>query len=154
MNEFGCIAVFTIFRKIQRMNSLQIRLLSLVCFAAFCATITYWVVTLSSHPASVPAAAARQPVSVDQAATLFGGQLTRTVNQDIRLFGILALRQGAAAIISVGGEPPHTVSLGGAVMQGTRLSEVRARSIIIDHNGVHSEVTLPNPAPGPTIYVR
>jgi general secretion pathway protein C len=136
------------------MTSLQIRLLSLVCFAAFCATVTYWVVTLSSHAAPVPAAAARQPISVDQAATLFGGQLTRTVNQDIHLYGILALRDGAAAIISVGGEPPHTVSLGNAVMEGTKLSEVRARSIIIDRHGVHSEVFLPNAAPGPTIYVR
>jgi general secretion pathway protein C len=138
-----------------RMTSLQVRLISLLCFAAFCATATYWVVTLTSHRgATVPAAAARPPVSVEQAATLFGGQLTRTVNQDVHLYGILALRDGAAAIISVGGEPPHTVSLGNAVMEGAKLSEVRARSIIIDRNGSHSEVFLPAAAPGPTIYVR
>ena len=138
-----------------RMTALQVRLISLLCFAVFCATATYWVVTLTSHRSpTVPAAAARAPVSVDQAATLFGGQLTRTVNQDVRLYGILALHDGAAAIVSVGGEPPHTVSLGNAIMEGAKLSEVRARSIIIDRNGSHSEVFLPANAPGPTIYVR
>jgi general secretion pathway protein C len=138
-----------------RMTALQVRLLSFVCFAVFCATATYWFVTLTSHRGdTVPAAAARAPVSVEQAATLFGGQLTRTVNQDVRLYGILALREGAAAIISVGGEPPHAVSLGSSIMEGAKLSEVRARSIIIDRNGSHSEVFLPANAPGPTIYVR
>jgi general secretion pathway protein C len=137
------------------MNALQIRLISLAVFAVFCATLTYWVVTLTSHSgAPVPAAAVRAPVSTDQAAALFGGQLTRTANQDIHLFGILALSHGAAAIISTGGEPPHAVSLGSMIMQGARLAEVRARSIIIDRNGSHFEVFLPANPPGPTIYVR
>ncbi len=137
-----------------RMNTFQTRLLSLALFAVFCATLTYWTITLTSHSAAPPAAAARAPVSVEQAATLFGGQLTRTVNQDVRLFGILSLREGAAAIVSVGGEPPHAVSLGSAILEGAKLSEVRARSIVIDRNGAHSEVFLPANAPGPTIYVR
>jgi general secretion pathway protein C len=138
-----------------RMNAIQIRLLSLALFAVFCATLTYWVITLTAMSgAPSPAAAAHAQVSTDQAATLFGGQLTRNVNQDVHLFGILALREGAAAIVSVGGEPPHAVSLGSTLMQGTKLSEVRARSIIIDRNGAHSEVFLPANAAGPTIYVR
>jgi general secretion pathway protein C len=137
-----------------RMNALQIRLISLALFAVFCATLTYWIVTLTSHAPPVPAAAVRAPVSTEQAATLFGGQLTRTANQDIHLSGILALGEGAAAIVSTGGEPPHAVSLGATIMQGAKLAEVRARSIIIDRNGVRSEVFLPANAPGPTIYVR
>jgi general secretion pathway protein C len=137
-----------------RMNALQVRLLSLALFAVFCATLTYWIVTLTAHRPGPAAAAARAPVSVEQAETLFGGQLTRSANQDVHLFGILALREGAAAIISTGGEPPHAVSLGSAIMQGAKLFEVRPRSIIIDRNGAHSEVFLPPNAPGPTIYVR
>ena len=137
------------------MNAIQIRFLSLALFAVFCATLTYWVITLTTMSgAPLPAAAARPQPSTEQAATLFGGQLQRNVNQDIHLFGILALSEGAAAIVSVGGEPPHAVSLGSALMQGTKLSEVRARSIIIDRNGAHSEVFLPANAAGPTIYVR
>jgi general secretion pathway protein C len=138
-----------------RMNAIQIRLLSLALFAVFCATLTYWIVTLTAlRGGPLPAAAVHAPVSIDQAATLFGGQLQRNANQDVRLFGILALREGAAAIVSVGGEPPRAVSLGSTLMQGTKLSEVRARSIIIDRNGARSEVFLPANAGGPTIYVR
>ena len=138
-----------------RMNAIQIRLLSLALFAVFCATLTYWIVTLTAlRGEPSPAAAVRAPVSVEQAATLFGGQLQRTANQDVRLFGILSLQEGGAAIISAGGEPPRAVSLGSAIMQGAKLSEVRPRSIIIDRNGVHSEVFLPANPPGPTIYVR
>jgi general secretion pathway protein C len=138
-----------------RMNAIQIRLLSLALFAVFCATLTYWVITLiTMSGAPLPAAAARAPVSTEQAATLFGGQLTRNVNQDIHLFGILALTEGSAAIVSVGGEPPHAVSLGSTLMQGTKLSEVRPRSIVIDRNGAHSEIFLPANTGGPTIYVR
>jgi general secretion pathway protein C len=138
-----------------RMNAIQIRLLSLALFALFCATLAYWIITLTSMSgAPLPAAAVRAPVSVEQAATLFGGQLQRNANQDVHLFGILALQEGAAAIISTGGEPPRAVALGSTFMQGAKLSEVRARSIIIDRNGVRSEIFLPANAAGPTIYVR
>ncbi|MGF6596384.1 general secretion pathway protein C [Paraburkholderia sp. GAS448] len=138
----------------KRMNALQVRLLSLALFAVFCATLTYWIVTLTAHRPGPAAAAARAPVSVEQAETLFGGQLTRSANQDVHLFGILSLREGAAAIISTGGEPPRAITLGSTIMQGAKLYEVRPRSIIIDRNGAHSEVFLPANAPGPTIYVR
>src|SRR5579859_5824159 len=115
------------------MNTIQIRLLSLALFAVFCATLTYWIATLTSLSGGpLPAAAARAPVSVEQAATPFGGHLQRSVNQEVRLFGILALREGAAAIVGTGGEPPHAVSLGSTITQGAKLYEVRPRSIIID----------------------
>ncbi|MEM5327251.1 hypothetical protein VSR34_11680 [Paraburkholderia sp. JHI2823] len=137
------------------MSPLQIRLLSLAAFAVFCATATWWAVTLATNRAApVQAAAARAPVSVDQAGTLFGGKLERNPVQDVHLFGILALAQGAAAIVSVGGEPPKAISLGGPIDQNSKLFEVRARSIVIDRHGVHSEIFLPPNAAGPTIYVR
>jgi len=72
----------------------------------------------------------------------------------VHLFGILALQGGAAAIVSYGGEAAKAVSLGGPLTQGVKLSEVRARSIIIDRNGVKSEIFLPPNPPGPTIWVR
>jgi general secretion pathway protein C len=138
-----------------RMNTLQVRLLSLVMFAVFCATLTYWIVVLSARPPAPPRAAAVAPsVSVADAATLFGGKLTRDVNRSIKLIGILALSKGAAAIVSVGDEPPRAIALGGKLGEG-KLAEVRARSIVIDQNGARSEVFLPsNPIGGPTIYVR
>ncbi len=137
------------------MNALQTRLLTLAARALFCVTVTYWVVTLTSRQtAPLPAAATRTP-STEQAATIFGGQLERQANQDVHLFGILALQGGAAAIVSYGGEPAKAVSLGSPLAQGVKLSEVRARSIIIERNsGVKSEIFLPQVPTGPTIYVR
>jgi len=138
-----------------RMNPLQIRLLSLAAFAAFCATAAWWTLEIAaSRAAPVQAAAAQAPVSVSEAGTLFGGKLEHNVVQDIHLFGILALQQGAAAIVSVGGEPAKAISLGGPVGQDATLAEVRARSIVIDRHGVHSEIFLPANTAGPTIYVR
>lgn len=137
------------------MNTLQIRLLSLAMFAVFCATLTYWVVVLTARPPAAPrAAAVAASVSVEDAATLFGGKLTREVNRSIKLFGVLALGRGAAAIVSVGDEPPHAISLGGRLGEETKLAEVRARSIIVDHHGARSEIFLPSNLTGPTIYVR
>jgi general secretion pathway protein C len=138
------------------MNALQIRLISLAALALFCVTVTYWVVTLTSRQtAPLPAAAATRTPSVEQAATIFGGQLERQANSDVHLFGILALRNGAAAIVSYGGEPAKAVSLGGPLGQGVKLSEVRAKSIVIERKGgAKSEIFLPAMPVGPTIYVR
>jgi general secretion pathway protein C len=137
------------------MNTLHLRLLSLAAFAVFCATATWWALTLAtSRAVPVQAAAAQPPVSLDQAATLFGGRLEQRVVQDIHLFGILALPHGAAAIVSVGSEPARAVSLGAALGPDSTLAEVRARSIVIDRHGVHSEIFLPATPTGPAIYVR
>jgi general secretion pathway protein C len=139
----------------ERMNTLQIRLLSLAAFAVLCATATWWGLTLAtSRSTPIVAAAARGPVSLDEASTLFGGKLDRSAAQDIHLSGILALQQGAAAIVSVGGDPARAISLGGPIGQNATLAEVRARSIVIDRHGVHTEIFLPANAAGPTIYVR
>ncbi|MDR5778017.1 general secretion pathway protein GspC [Caballeronia sp. LZ065] len=137
------------------MNALRTRLISLAALALFCVTITYWFVTLTARQTMpLPGAAATRTPSVEQAATVFGGRLERQANSDVHLFGILALQGGAAAIVSYGGEPAKAVSLGGPLTQGVKLSEVRARSIIIERNGVKSEIFLPQNPPGPTIWVR
>ena len=137
------------------MNPLQLRLLSVTAFAVFCATATWWGIDLATHrPTTVDAAAAHVPLSVDEAGTLFGGKPAQKTAENIQLSGILALAQGAAAIISVDGAPPKAVSLGGPVGENGKLAEVRARSIVIDRHGAHAEIFLPAAGSGPTIYVR
>jgi len=136
------------------MNPLSIRLLSLAAFAVFCATATWWGITLAHRQASVDAAAVHVPISVDQAGTLFGGKPAQKLAENIQLSGILALSQGAAAIVSVDGGPPKAVSLGGPIGQDSNLAEVRARSIVLDRHGAHAEIFLPANPPGPTIYMR
>ncbi|QGA36252.1 general secretion pathway protein GspC [Burkholderia glumae] len=136
------------------MNALSIRILSLALFAALCATATYWAITLSAHQAPLPAAAVRAPLRTEDAAVLFGGQLTHNPVEDVHLFGILALRQGAAAIVGIGDNPTRTITIGDQIAQGTKLAEVRARSIVIDRKGARTEIFLPANTPGPAIYVR
>ncbi|MGS1005461.1 type II secretion system protein N [Burkholderia glumae] len=136
------------------MNALSIRILSLALFAALCATATYWAITLSAHQAPLPAAAVRAPLRTEDAAVLFGGQLTHNPVEDVHLFGILALRQGAAAIVGIGDNPTRTITIGDQIAQGTKLAEVRARSIIIERKGARTEIFLPANTPGPAIYVR
>jgi general secretion pathway protein C len=138
-----------------RMTTLQIRLLSFALFAVFCATFTYWLVLLTARPAPPPQAAAVQSTaSVDDAAAIFGGKLTRDANRNIRLFGILSLAEGSAAIIGFGDEPARAISLGSSIAKGVKLAEVRARSVIIDRNGAPSEIFLPPAPANASIYVR
>lgn len=141
------------------MTPLRIRFLSLAAFALFCATATYWALTLATHRAApVEAAAPRTPVSTDQAALLFGGQLVPKLAQDVHLSGILALREGAAAIVSIGDAPPRVVSPGDSISPDVTLAEVHARSIVIDRHGAHTEISMPasttSAASGTTIYMR
>ncbi|KAB0684680.1 general secretion pathway protein GspC, partial [Burkholderia territorii] len=49
----------------------------------------------------------------------------------------------AAAIVSVGGDGSRVVSLGAAIGEAAKLAEVRARSIVVDRNGLQREVALP-----------
>jgi len=137
------------------MNPVQLRLLSIAAFAVFCATAAWWGLDLAAHRATtVDAAAAHVPLSVDQAGTLFGGKPVQRSAENIQLSGILALSQGAAAIVSVDGGPPKAVSLGGLIGANGKLAEVRARSIVIDRHGAHSEIFLPAAGSDATIYVR
>ncbi len=137
-------------------SSALVRITSLTLFALFCATSTYWFITLNSHHTTpLPAASAsRAPVKVDYANQLFGGQ-ANSVHSDFQLTGVLALQEGgAAAIIGQAGKPLRAISVGQPIDQNTRLNEVRARSVIIEQSGIKSEVFLPAATESPTIYVR
>ncbi|MCF2132697.1 MULTISPECIES: general secretion pathway protein GspC [Mycetohabitans] len=136
---------------------LAVRLLSLALFAVLCATVTYWVVTLGSRDtAPLPAAApGRLPVTIDAAQTLFGSHAGDTRVANIHLSGILALADGAAAIVSYGADPARAISLNSPIARGVKLVAVRQRSIVVERNGGRSEIFLPPNAQGqPTIYVR
>lgn len=142
------------------MNRLSVSIASLAALAIFCATLTYWVITLAS-PKPLPnhAASVQAPVSVESAAHLFGDDASQ--DNRIRLSGILALGQGrgAAAIISLDGAPARAIAVGRSIDNGLTLSAVHARSIVVDQGGVHSEIMLPDavggaPGPGVNVYMH
>jgi general secretion pathway protein C len=138
------------------MTAPPVRLVSFVCFALFCATLSFWIITLTTSNQSLlrPATAAQDtPVEIAAAAQLFGGQ-AEVARSDVKLAGVFVQRKGAAAIVSIADEPLRAVSLGQRIDEATRLVEVRLRSIIIERNAVKSEIFLPAVTEKPVIYVK
>ncbi|ANJ73959.1 pilus assembly protein PilZ [Ralstonia insidiosa] len=124
------------------------RLLSLVLFAALCALLTHWVLTLSSLRAlSVPRearVAQTDALETGASVTLFGGG-PQTGPRDVQVAGVVAdLADGTgAAIVSVDGGPPQAVRAGKSLSSNLKLVEIKARSVVIERNGTRQEIPLP-----------
>ncbi|MGM3274535.1 type II secretion system protein N [Ralstonia sp. 24A2] len=124
------------------------RLLSLVLFAALCALLTHWVLTLSSLRAlSVPRearVAQTDALETGASVTLFGGG-PQTGPRDVQVAGVVAdLADGTgAAIVSVDGGPPQAVRAGKSLSSNLKLVEIKARSVVIERNGARQEIPLP-----------
>ncbi|KER73627.1 general secretion pathway protein GspC [Burkholderia cepacia] len=83
------------------------------------------------------------PFDVTASAQLFGAKPDDNRNT-IQLLGVLAFdARRAAAIVSVGGEAARVVRIGSAIGEAAKLAEVRARSIVVDRNGLQREIALP-----------
>ncbi|AKM03605.1 general secretion pathway protein GspC [Burkholderia pyrrocinia] len=117
---------------------------TLVSGAALVA-VSLWAVrslTVSDAPAPSPAASPA-PLDVTASAQLFGAKPDNG-RDAIQLLGVLAFdARRAAAIVSIGGEASRVVSLGAAIGEAAKLAEVRARSIVVERNGVQREIGLP-----------
>ena len=124
------------------------RLLSLVLFAALCALLTHWVLTLSSlRSLSVPRearVAQTEALETGAAVTLFGGG-PQSGPRDVQVMGVVAdLTDGSgAAIVSVDGGPPQAVRAGKSLSSNLKLVEIKARSVVIERNGARQEIPLP-----------
>ena len=107
--------------------------------------VSLWAVRLlsvSDAPAPSPVA---PPASLDVTASaqLFGAKPDNG-RDAIQLLGVLAFdARRAAAIVSIGGDASRVVSLGAAIGEAAKLAEVRARSIVVDRNGLQREIALP-----------
>ena len=124
------------------------RLLSLVLFAALCALLTHWVLTLSSlRSLSAPRearVAQTDALETGAAVTLFGGG-PQNGPRDVQVMGVVAdLADGSgAAIVSVDGGPPQAVRAGKSLSSNLKLVEIKARSVVIERNGARQEIPLP-----------
>ncbi|WP_051421295.1 MULTISPECIES: type II secretion system protein N [Burkholderia] len=113
--------------------------------AATLAAVSLWAVRVLSGADAPVAVLAPPPTSIDVAAgaRLFGAKPDGG-RDAIQLLGVLAFdARRAAAIVSVGGEASRVVSLGAAIGDTAKLAEVRARSIVVDRNGLQHEIALP-----------
>ncbi|KFL53755.1 general secretion pathway protein GspC [Burkholderia pyrrocinia] len=107
--------------------------------------VSLWAVrllTVSDAPAPPPVAPPA-PLDVTASAQLFGAKPDNG-RDAIQLLRVLAFdARRAAAIVSIGGEASRVVSLGAAIGEAAKLAEVRARSIVVDRNGLQREIALP-----------
>ncbi|WP_419689692.1 type II secretion system protein N [Burkholderia theae] len=107
--------------------------------------VSIWAARLLNAPdAPAPARTAPPaPFDVTASAQLFGAK-PDDGRDAIQLLGVLAFdARRAAAIVSVGGEAARVVRIGSAIGEATKLAEVRARSIVVDRNGLQREIALP-----------
>ncbi len=128
---------------------------SLAAMALFIAVLAWWAWIFHAPAPPAPSRPA-PPAEIDATAgaTLFGAQPDRGQHDAVQLLGILAFDpRHAAAVVSVGGEPAQVVRLNGSVADSTTLSEVRPHSIMIERNGIQSEIMLPA-ALNPSAFVH
>jgi len=124
------------------------RLLSLVLFAALCALLTHWVLTLSSLRSLGAPREARvaqtDALETGAAVTLFGGG-PQNGPRDVQIMGVVAdLADGSgAAIVSMDGGAPQAVRAGKSLSSSIKLVEIKARSVVIERNGARQEIPLP-----------
>ncbi|CAJ0703779.1 type II secretion system protein N [Ralstonia holmesii] len=124
------------------------RLLSLVLFAALCALLTHWALTLSSLRSLGAPREARvaqtDALETGAAVTLFGGG-PQNGPRDVQVMGVVAdLADGSgAAIVSVDGGAPQAVRAGKSLSSNLKLVEIKARSVVIERNGTRQEIPLP-----------
>ncbi|BAX61432.1 type II secretion system protein N [Burkholderia stabilis] len=107
--------------------------------------VSLWAVRLLTVSDATAPAPVAPLTSFDAAASaqLFGAKPDNG-RDAIQLLGVLAFdARRAAAIVSIGGEASRVVSLGAAIGEAAKLAEVRARSIVVDRNGLQREIALP-----------
>ena len=113
--------------------------------AAALIAVSLWAVRVLNAADAPVASLAPPPAPIDVAAgaRLFGAK-PDDGRDAIQLLGVLAIdARRAAAIVSVGGDASRVVSLGAAIGEAAKLAEVRARSIVVDRNGLQQEIALP-----------
>ncbi|HDR9481003.1 TPA: general secretion pathway protein GspC [Burkholderia aenigmatica] len=117
---------------------------TLAAGAALVAVSMWAARALNAPDAPAPAQPAPPaPFDVTAGAQLFGAKPDDSRNT-IQLLGVLAFdARRAAAIVSIGGEAARVVRIGSAIGEAAKLAEVRARSIVVDRNGLQREIALP-----------
>ena len=131
------------------MQTLRVRLAALVLFALLCVLCTYWFMALTRPAAPAEALAPPlAPPSLASAEQLFGGSGQQAGAQQLHVVGILSFGRGkgAAAIIASADGTTHTLAAGQSFDRETRVAEVRAQSVILEHGHERTELFLGKPA--------
>lgn len=136
-------------RTLPRLPTMRQRLpatLAFLLFLAVCASLTYWLLQwLAPAPRQVAAPPQQEvaPASMMSAAQLFGARTQGQPLSQVQLRGLIRAGRNSMAIIATEGAPPRAVAMHAEILPGVTLSEVRARTVIVNDHGAEHELTLP-----------
>ncbi len=121
--------------------------LSLLLFLALCASLAYWLLQWlapAPRPVAAPPAAQRSVPPLTEAYALFGGNPERSA-PGVQLRGIIRSGRAAdsVAIIAIEGKSPRALRRNAEVVPGMKLTEVRAKTVIVSDQGTERELVLP-----------
>lgn len=95
------------------------------------------------RPGDIPPAlaiTAAQSVSTRPVSAWFGEGLDKAVN--IQVQGLIAGKQGGAAILLVNNRPPRSYFVGQTLADGVTLTAIRATGVVVDLNGRSLEIPM------------
>jgi general secretion pathway protein C len=127
-------------------------LVTFVLFLALCASAAYWFLQFWRPPVrqmAAPVTMATNDVSLDAAATLFGGRPAAVgVASNFQLKGVVVAENGreSVAILSADGKPAQAVGLNTEFQPGVMVKEVHPQYVLLSDSGVVKRVTLPEPS--------
>ncbi len=121
-------------------------LLSLLLFAALCASLAYWLLQwFAPAPRAVaaPPEAGRTMPPVAAASALFGGRAQDSGGAQVQLRGILQAGKASIAIIAAEGKPVRALGVDAEVLPGLTVKEIGPRTVVLTGRGAERELTLP-----------
>lgn len=126
---------------------------SFVLFIAVCVSIAFWAMQLFKPPVRpvAPPQTAKQEISLDAAAALFGGrQAAMAVASNFQLKGVIMSGSPgeSIAILSADGKPATATRVSQEVMPGVTVKEVHPHYVLLVEHGVSKRVDLPESARG------
>lgn len=127
------------------MNKRLPLLLSLLGMILLAVSLAYWILQLYQPPqrplAAVQHGGLPDP-SIDNAATLFGGQVAVASATNYQLTGVVSAGSDSVAILVADGTPPKALKVGHELTPGVKLAEVHPRYVMLSDGGVLKRVDL------------
>lgn len=123
-------------------------IISFILFLALCASGAFWGMQLfKQKPRDIAwtAPAPQAELTIDNAASLFGGKVMTAVASNYQLKGVLAPRDPlrGIAIIAADGQPSQSIPVGKEISPGVQVKEVHKLYVMLDENGIMKRVDMP-----------
>jgi general secretion pathway protein C len=123
-------------------------LVSVLMFVALCASGTYWALQLMTppqRPVAPVSQAIKSDVSLDVAASLFGGRMAKVAlasNYQLRGVVVASNANESVAILGADGKPTQASRVNAEVVPGVTVKEVHGQYVLLSEGGMIKRVEL------------